>query len=983
MAGVFGGGKNEKISTSSPVIAGLQMQTSAYGRPIALVFGKTRLAGNLMWYGDFTAIPHTTTTTTGGGGSGGKGGGGGTSTQENTTYTYTAAGLMLLCRGTISTVTKVWKEKLITTLAELGLSLYVGDAAQTAFPWLTTNHPGEALAYRGLAYVASAALDLGDNAQLGNHSFEVEGLFPFSVGIRDANPKDVATALASDPVYGAGVPAGHIGNLAQFSDYCVANGIFVSPAYIEQKPAATLLANLAVIGNSEVVYSEDKIKLIPYSDAVITGNGVTYTPTAETGLSFSDNDFVYTRGQAPVEFADEDASDACNIIVVKFKDRTLDYADNTAEAKDEDDIGLNGERPYANGPIDLPEIVDAAVARLVAQQILQRKLYQRFQYTFRLGPGKADLLEPMDLIRITESRLGLVNQLVRIEQIEEQSGGKGMSGFQLTVRESPDNTNSSAVYAAQTGSGSAANYNVAPGDVNAPVILDAPAVVTDSGFELWMAVSGADPNWGGCQVWVATDPGGPFKQVGAVHGRARHGVIDTAAFPIGADPDAVNTCKVDLSVSKGALSGGTAADADKLNTIAWLEGNELISFETATLTAAYKYDLKDYLRRGVFNTEIAAHAVGKKFVRLDQALFHYPYDASLVGATLYVKLPSFNIYGAGQQDLASVAAYTYVIGGPIGAPDAPSGFTVQQIGAVLNFKVNPLEYLRLDRVEIRYADPGETNWDNGVPVTNILRGNTDSNGSTPPGAWRFMARAFDLAGNPSKTFAMYDMTVTADTFTVIRQQQEAPDWPGALVNLVKHWTGVLVPKGMNAAGTYAGNEWIDEFCPDAYPTCTYTAPEIDKAIDATARIWADIVSNLGPGEAGTSSPNHQVDYRLNAGAYDGFENWTIGTVNFRFLKSQLVMDTTVGKSRISGFRTIIDKEASTEEKHGLVVGAGGLPVVFDSKFHLMPAITPLNDSPTPLIPTHTADSIAGTTLHLFSTGAIDVGGAGGYRVNGV
>ncbi len=48
-----------------------------------LVYGKTRVAANMFWYGDFTATPHTTVQK-----SGGKGGGTKTS---NTTFSYSAS----------------------------------------------------------------------------------------------------------------------------------------------------------------------------------------------------------------------------------------------------------------------------------------------------------------------------------------------------------------------------------------------------------------------------------------------------------------------------------------------------------------------------------------------------------------------------------------------------------------------------------------------------------------------------------------------------------------------------------------------------------------------------------------------------------------------------------------------------------------------------------------------------------------------------
>src|SRR6185436_13861080 len=56
----------------------------------------------------------------------------------------------------------------------------------------------------------------------------------------------------------------------------------------------------------------------------------------------------------------------------------------------------------------------------------------------------------------------------------------------------------------------------------------------------------------------------------------------------------------------GLVLSGTQADADNLVTLCYVD-DELVSYRTATLTAAYKYDLT-YLRRGIYGTVINAHS---------------------------------------------------------------------------------------------------------------------------------------------------------------------------------------------------------------------------------------------------------------------------------------------------------------------------------------------------------------------------------------
>ena len=93
------------LSTSETKIEALSLQSSAYGVTIPMVWGVNRIAGNMVWYGGFKAVPHTSTT-------GGKGGGAKT---QSTSYTYTASVMMGLCEGQIASITRAWKGKKLFT----------------------------------------------------------------------------------------------------------------------------------------------------------------------------------------------------------------------------------------------------------------------------------------------------------------------------------------------------------------------------------------------------------------------------------------------------------------------------------------------------------------------------------------------------------------------------------------------------------------------------------------------------------------------------------------------------------------------------------------------------------------------------------------------------------------------------------------------------------------------------------------------------
>lgn len=659
MGGLFGG--NSTISNSEQALGALRVQTSAYGYAVPIVHGKTRITANLIWYGDFVAIPHTTTQSSGGGG--GKGGGG--TSYSNTTYTYQTGAAMALCEGPISSIGTVWASKEQTTLAALGLTLFSGSYPQSAWGYLSTYHPTQALSYQGTAYVANGAYQLGSSDSLPNHSFEIDSGMGFSGSIRDANPKDSCVAFLTNANYGA-CPVGFpLGDLTQWSNYCIANGIFISPAIQEQKSASEYLRDYAEITNSALVHSEGVLKIIPYGDAVVAGNGVTFTPAITPVYDLTDDDYLElptVRRKTP--------ADAFNRVQIEFLNRANQYNPEPAEAKDQANIEQYGLLPAP--VIKAHWICDGAIAQKVAQLKLQRVLYIRNEYEIKVG-WKYCLLEPMDVVTITDP-LGLSLFQVRVIAIEEDESGK----LDMTFEEFPFGVAQQATYSFQQAGGYNVNYNAPAPSINGHVIFEAPIELCGNALEAWVGVSSSDPIWGGCDVHVSSD-NVTYKRLGSIFGGARMGLTSTS-LAAGLDPDSVNTLGVDLTSSKGTLLGGTQDDADSYTTLCYVDG-ELISYRYATQTAANKYDLT-YLRRGAYNTKNKAHTSGKKFARLDEALLKYGYSKDQIGKVLYFKFPSFNIFGVGKESLASVTAVSYTLVGPPRIPDVKSFLATRVDGII-------------------------------------------------------------------------------------------------------------------------------------------------------------------------------------------------------------------------------------------------------------------------------------------------------------
>lgn len=642
------GGKSSTISTSEQRILSLQVQQSSQGLTLPVVYGRARVAGNLVWYGDFTTYEHKTTTR-----QGGKGGGG--VKQEDVKYTYEAAVMMALCEGEIKGVTRIWRDKeKFSSPASLRLTLYKGGEEQPVWPHLQqAKHAAQAISYSGTAYLCSPNYELTKSAQIYSHNFEVDGKLGYSTSIVDANPRDIIRDLLTNQKYGCGFPVENLGDTDVYGTYCRAAGIFLSPVYSDQQEAQRNIAELLEQTNSAAVFSQGRLKIVPYGDSGLSGNGATYIPNLTPLYDLSDDDFIVSGGEDPVRVERKTNADAYNQVQIEYLDRANDYNIAVAEAKDQANIEQYGIRP--KDAVKMHGICDAKVARQVAQLLLQRALYVRNEYEFKLG-WKYCLLEPMDLVTLTDGGLGLDKTPVRITEIEEDEDGV----LNVKAEDFPFGTASATEYPTQPSLGYSADYNVSPGNAHAPVMFEAPLQLTGGEPEIWLATAGGDM-WGGAEVWVSTN-GDSYTRVGAVSGKARYGSL-TAALPAGAVFDRANTLGVEIGA--GQLTGGTEQDSRDLLTLCYADG-EFLAYETAELKGVGRYTLGN-LTRGAYGSNIDRHEAGRPFVRVDESLFKYPVPRDWIGRTVWVKLVSHNVFGSGAQDLAEVPAYSYrIIGAPLG-----------------------------------------------------------------------------------------------------------------------------------------------------------------------------------------------------------------------------------------------------------------------------------------------------------------------------
>lgn len=634
----------------------LRVQTSLQGLPIPVGWGQATMSGNLIWYGDFLATAHTTN-------SGGKGGviGGVGKGSGSVSYTYQAAVQVALCEGPIGNISRVWSNKTETTLSELNMTSFLGNYSQTAWGYLTTNHPTQALNYRGLAYMAAGPLQLGTSQELPNINFEVTFSYNGAIsGYPDADPKDVVTDLLTNVNYGLNFPSGLIGNLTTFSNYCKAVGLVVSPVLSDSTTANTFFDDLLRAVNSEMVWSNGLLTIVPRGDYTLTAHGFTYTAPSSAQFNLTDSDLLPNQASNPGSSAGSSSTDPIvvtrrpqqdqkNYIRVEYLYRTGQYDPAIMEAKDDaliQAVGVQAQTYTSHFFCDPLPAGQSAYLQLIREQI-------RNSYAFTLDPMYI-LLDPMDIVSLTDSKLGLSNQWVRIMEITENNDGS----LSVIAEEYPAATNNSPTYTVPDNSGFIPDYNADPGNISTPMIFCPPLSLTNGANEVWIAASGNSTIWGGCQVW-ASSGNSTYSLVGEIPRGCRQGVTTNSVSRV-ADPDSTSTVSVNLTESQGTLVSVTSGEKDAFDTLSYL-GGELIAYQYANLTSSYNYDLGT-LRRGAYGTQITSHSSNTQFARLDGTILKLPFDAARLGEVNYFKFPSVNLWGQGAQSLGNVTQYTVTMG---------------------------------------------------------------------------------------------------------------------------------------------------------------------------------------------------------------------------------------------------------------------------------------------------------------------------------
>lgn len=380
-----------------------------------------------------------------------------------------------------------------------------------------------------------------------------------------------ASLVAISPSQPTPLPA-TLGDILDFDSLeltrkqCWANGLYGSVWMNSQRKVTDWMTEFYQCANAAPVWSGDKLKTIPWSEASFVGNGVVYNaPTAGGPVAtLLENDLIAKPDEPLILFTRRPQSDSMNIEQIECVDRANDYNIVAMGEPESGAAAIYG--PTKSSPVMLHELQDPAIARKILKVKVNRDVQQRNQYEFT-AIAKWSLLEAMDLIYIDQNLIGVaptqttnnysINVSPRLIPVRllECAEDKDKS-IKMTAEDFIYGVNAPTLLLTATATtANNPNSQVIPGVINPPIIAEIPLRMSSSGkSQIEFIVSDSDPAYGGSLIYVSTDGGVSYgdSPIGIIKGNAVTGYV-TNDYPAASDPDATDNLLVDLTESRGTL----------------------------------------------------------------------------------------------------------------------------------------------------------------------------------------------------------------------------------------------------------------------------------------------------------------------------------------------------------------------------------------------------------------------------------------------
>ena len=632
--------KLKPMTTTAEKIDAFQSTVCTFNAAVPLVYGTSLRSPFLINYQDFESKEKRESQ------------GSGKAKQVSVNYDYYAYLELAVCDtgGDAVQLGEITVgDKTYSSLAEFNASDEAGSGldfndgtVSDPTPYMIEHHEDKAVPYDGLAYLYGKAY-LGENsASVPSYSLIVKGRLREDGDGIDANPADVIRDLLTIAGMGEAIDENSFG---QFRLYCKENDLLVSTprdAFNDQKKAQEVIAELLEICDTYMFISIDKFKFVPRDDQ----DAGVWRPNRQPVYDLTDDDFILQGAGAAITYEVRDGSEIYNRHGVSFTNRANSYESEVIWYEDTADILENGVRAAA--VFEAPWIHTKERAVKIAKRRARKNLLENVRYTVKL-PYEFMMLEPGDLVTLTNSVLDLNRQPCMVDTVT--IGADKI--VTVTAIKRPAGEYAAAQYDVHS-EYNTVDYNVDPGNSAAPLFIIPPSdlvTTSASGLEIWVLVHGQTKDWGGCQVWVSDkDSEYNFSGTAAIEGR--YGSLKSALTATGTEA----TIKFS-NPNRVALLVGSAADAERGNTLIWING-ECMSYSKAEPLEEFNAYKLSGLVRGQYGTRAKEHAVNEAMGVLDAGVYVVSLTKHYAGREMYFKFPAFNVFRGNLQQLQELTAYS-------------------------------------------------------------------------------------------------------------------------------------------------------------------------------------------------------------------------------------------------------------------------------------------------------------------------------------
>ena len=567
---LFGG-----ATQSGSRLADLSVQSSAYGQPLPRIYGRMRVAGNLVWTAGIAESSQ-------------RSGGGKLSGGTTTSYSYSSSFAVIVASRPIVGIERIWADGKLLRASDGTLNFpatirtYLGGEAQAVDPLIASAEGvDQTPAYRGRAYVVFEDLPLADYGnRIPNLTFEV---------VADGAPVGI-NAIAVD--IGAGLLS------AQSPFPAVAGFAAAQAGTIRQ--TLTTLADIA-----DLSLGDD-------GAALRVGVGAAATPLADSDLGATDREAAVPQRH---EARDADAA-VPDAVWLAYGDLARDYQTGIQAATrrtpairlDQRDLTI------AASASDVKLLADAALRRAIAVRTTARFDVPWRYATVRPGDVLVTPDDP-DPWRVTHRTItGAVVEL-EVERVAAQPDAAVLAADPGRAYIGPD----------------------APQGPTILHVLDLPALpgTVPTSPQLLIAAGGTGSTWRRADILVSRDGGDSYTVATSIGSAATIGTT-VDALPAGTTLrwDRQSTVDVVLAADDADLQSASEPAVLAGANLAAI-GDEIVQFATVTALGARRFRLSDLLRgRRGSEAAVAGHAAGDRFVVLDERIASIDVPAEALGAPL-------------------------------------------------------------------------------------------------------------------------------------------------------------------------------------------------------------------------------------------------------------------------------------------------------------------------------------------------------------